>query len=327
MTPLTAPALDLCAIPGVAVGCAAKAVAGAVTAGALPSPAGAAAGMATSIASSMMESLAAGFFNAWWLLQSQVLTFWVDSPTPGPADLVAPGSTRGWVAWLAQFALIVSVLVAAGRTILTRDGRNLAEAGRAVVMTILTSALAVTVAAALVRAGDAIANNLLDAALLEGFMSAPQPAPAALATLGGPPGMLLLTLVGLLVSAVQFILLLGRNAILPVVIALLPLAAAAGGVQVGRAWFGRLVAWLLALAFYKPVAALIYSIVLVQARTADTALKVLTALAGMVLAVVTLPALIKLFTPSAAGGGGGGGAGYAAGMAAGAVVRATAARR
>ena len=326
MTPMLTPALDLCAIPGVAVGCAAKSVIGAVTGGGLPGPAGLAGGAVASLASSMIAELATGFFNAWWLFQAKILTFWVDSPTPTPADLVAPGSTRGWVAWLAQFALIISILVAAGRTILTRDARNLADAGRAVVLTLLTSALVVTVAAALVRAGDAIANALLGDALAEGFGSDPQPLAAAAVTVGGgPAGMLLLSAVGFLVSICQFLILLGRNAILPVVIVLLPLAAATGGAQVGRAWFGRLAAWLLALALYKPAAAIIYSVVLVQARTADTALTVLTALVGMVLAVLTLPALIKLLSPSATGSGGGSGI-YGAGMAAGAVVRGQQAR-
>ena len=217
------------------------------------------------------------------------------------------------------------MLIAAGRTILTRDGRNLADAGRTVVATILTSALAITVAAALVRSGDAIANALLGDALAEGFGADPAPIGAALLAVGGPPGLMLLGALGFLASVVQFFVLLSRNAVLPVVIVLLPLAAAAGGAQVGRAWFGRLAAWLLALAFYKPVAAIIYSVVLVQARTADTAMAAITALVGMCMAILALPALIKLFTPSAAGGGGSGG-GYAAGMAGGAAVHAATSR-
>lgn len=317
MIATVAPAADMCTIPGLAVGCAAKAIL-TIPSGGAGSLVGGAAG---SLIGSVFTELADGFFNAWWLFQAKVLTYWMDAPTPTPADLVAPGATRSWVAWLAQFALVVSVLVAATRTILTRDPRNLFDAAKAVVLTILASALAVTVAAALVGAGDAIAGALLDGALLEGFTSEAQPWPAAAATLGlGQAGTVILAVVGLLVSLFQFLLLLGRNAILPVVIVLLPLAAAAGGAQLGRAWFGRLAAWLLALALYKPVAAIVYSVVLVQTRTADTALQALTAITGMLLAVLTLPALIKLLSPAAAGGGGGGGL-YGIGMAAGEAAR------
>lgn len=324
MTPTLAPALDLCALPGaLGSGCA---VAGALAGAATPGAAGALAGGAlASVGTAVIGQLADAMVLAWWMLQAKVLTFWTEAPTPTAADLVAPGSTRSWVAWLAQFTLITSVMIAAGRTILTRDGRNLADAGRTVVATILTSALAITVAAALVRSGDAIANALLADALVDGFGSDPQPISAALIAAGGPGGPLLLGILGFLASVIQFFVLLARNAVLPVVVLLLPLAAAAGGAQVGKAWFGRLAAWLLALAFYKPVAAVIYAVVLVQARTADTAMTALIALVGMVTAVLTLPALIKLFSPAPAGGGGGGG-GYAVGMAAGAAVRAASSR-
>ena len=49
----------------------------------------------------------------------------------------------------------------------------------------------------------------------------------------------------------------------------------------------------------------------------------LIALVGMFMAVLAMPALIKLFSPNPAGGGGGGG-GYALGMAGGAAIRAAA---
>lgn len=313
-----------CAIPGLlASGCAAANAAGSLVSdvASVASPSGALASVGTAV----LDQIAGSFFTGWWALQAKVLTFWSHAPTPGPADLIAPGATRRWVAWLAQFTLVVSVLIAAGRTMVARDGRSLAEAGRTVVLTLLTSALVVTVAAALLAAGDAIAAALLGGALAEGAAADPQPLGSALLSVGGTPGMILTAALGTLVTLAQFFVLLSRNAILPVVIVLLPLAAAAGGAQLGRAWFSRLAAWLLALAFYKPIAAIIYSVVLVQTRTADDTLAALTALVGMCCAVLALPALIKLFSPSSAGAGGSGG-GYAAGMAAATAVRAAATR-
>ena len=311
----------VCAIPGLlASGCAAADAASSIVSG-LPSPSGALASVGTAV----FDQIAHAFFNGWWALQARVLTFWSSAPTPGPADLIAPGATRKWVTWLAQFTLVVSVLIAAGRTMISRNGRSLAEAGQTVVLTLLTSALVVAVAAALLAAGDAIAASLLGGALAEGAAADPQPLGAALLSVGGTPGMILTAALGSLVTLAQFFVLLSRNAILPVVIVLLPLAAAAGGAQLGRSWFARLAGWLLALAFYKPVAAIIYSVVLAQTRTADDALAALTALVGMCCAVLALPALIKLFAPSSAGAGGSGG-GYAAGMAAATAVRAAATR-
>ena len=205
MTPLLASALDLCGIPGLGAGACAAADAltspEAVVGGLVAGPAGVIGGAASAMGLTMLGQIADSFFNAWWLFQAKALTFWTDTPTPGPGDLLAPAAARRWVAWLAQFVLIISILLAAGRTILTRDARNLADAGRAVVVTILTSALVVTVAAALVAAGDAIASALLDGALAEGFGADPAPFAAALLSSGaGPPGMLLLACVGFLTS-------------------------------------------------------------------------------------------------------------------------------
>jgi hypothetical protein len=278
------------------------------------------------VAAGVLGPLAEGLFGGWWALQAKVLTFWTTAPTPTAADLVGPAAARGWVQWLAQLVLVGSVLAAAARTILTRDGRSLADIARTLAMTVLVSAAAVTAAAALVGAGDAIAAALLDDTLTQALASDPQPVLAALISTGGGTGApLLLGILGSLASLVQFFVLLARNAVLPVVVLLLPLAAAAGGTALGSAWFARLASWLLALAFYKPVAALLYAVILTQARTADTAMTALVALVGMVTAVLALPALIKLLSPSPAGGGGAGG-GYGTGMAAGAAVRAATAR-
>jgi len=229
------------------------------------------------------------------------------------------------VAWLTQYVLVVSALIAAGRTVLSRDARGLADFARTLVLTLVVSAVGVTAAAGLIRTGDAIAAALVDVDPADALGGPSTPVHAAVVAAGGPAGPLVLGILGCLAALVQFFVLLARNAVLPVVVLLLPLAAAAGSSALSRAWFGRLAAWLLALAFYKPVAAVIYAVVLSQARTADTFTKALTALVGMVAAVLALPALIKLFTPAAAGGGGQGG-GYATGMAAGAVARAAASR-
>ena len=87
MTPLLAPAVDLCTIPGLAVGCAAKSVAGAVTGGVLPGPGELAGGAVASLASSMIAELANGFFNAWWLTQAKIdLLGRLPHPHPRAAD-------------------------------------------------------------------------------------------------------------------------------------------------------------------------------------------------------------------------------------------------
>jgi hypothetical protein len=273
-----------------------------------------------SVMSGVVEGLGQALFDSWWTVQAKVLTLWVHIPTPDAQDLAGPGHVRGYVAWLTAVVLLVSVLGAALRTMLARDGRSLADLGRTVVVTLVVSGVGVASAVALLRAGDAIAAALIDEqALVVSAGTATEVNAGLVATMGGAAP-IVLAILGLLASITQFFVLLGRDAVLPLVVVLLPLAAAAGGTILGRAWFGRLAAWLLALAFYKPAAAVVYAVVLVQLRTADSGFRAMTALAGMVAAILVLPALLKLFAPLTAGGGGGGG-GYAMATAAGTAAR------
>lgn len=282
------------------------------------------AGAGTAVSGELMSTVVTGLgqalFDSWWALQAKVLTLWVHTPTPTEADLAGPGHVRGYVAWLTAVVLVTSVLAAAARTMLARDGRGLAELGRTVALTLVVSGVGIGAAVALLRAGDGIAAALVDEhALVDSAGTGTQVNAGLVAGLGGAAP-IILAILGLLASITQFFVLLARDAVLPLVVVLLPLAAAAGGTVLGRAWFGRLAAWLLALAFYKPAAAVVYAVVLVQLRSADSTIRALTALAGMVAAILVLPALLKLFAPLTAGGGGGGG-GYATATAAGAAAR------
>ena len=95
MTPLLASALDLCGIPGLGAGACAAADAltspEAVVGGLVAGPAGVIGGAASAMGLTMLGQIADSFFNAWWLFQAKALTFWTDTPTPGPARPAGPG--------------------------------------------------------------------------------------------------------------------------------------------------------------------------------------------------------------------------------------------
>jgi len=314
------PALDAaCSVPVLAPGLSIAACAASSALGGIASSA------ASAGASAVLGPVGDSMVGAWWSMQGKLMTFWTSAPTPTAADLVVPGSARGYVAWLSQLLLVFSILAAAARTMLSHDARSLGDAARTLALTVVVSAGGIALAVALVEAGDKIAAALLSDALAQSAAEGQSAVEGLVANGGGPGLSMLLGILGVLAALVQFFVLLARNAILPVVVLLLPLAAASGGTALGKAWFGKLTAWILALAFYKPVAAAIYAVVLTQARGADTVTKALIALVGMFTAVLAMPALIKLFSPNPAGGGGGGG-GYAVGMAAGTAVRAASTR-
>ena len=131
-------------------------------------------------------------------------------------------------------------------------------------------------------------------------------------------------------AVIQIVLLLIRSAMLVLLAATFPLAAAATNTEVGKAWFRKYCAWALAFIAYKPAAALVYAAAMqmTQAGMTDGSgnglVQALTGLMMMLLAVFALPALLRFAVPvtaAVAGGsaGMGGGAADPGGLATGAV--------
>lgn len=154
-----------------------------------------------------------------------------------------------------------------------------------------------------------------------------------LTTASSPLGSILVIIMGIVAifaGVGQMILILARSGMLVILTGILPTSAAAGMAgESGRAWLNKSLAWLVAFILYKPAAAIVYAAAF-QLAGADwfTGLNegdesglvsVVTGLMMMVMALVALPALMRLVTPmvgSMAGGGGGGGMLAAAGVAA-----------
>lgn len=106
----------------------------------------------------------------------------------------------------------------------------------------------------------------------------------------------------------QVLFMLFRNAVLPVMVLLTPVAIAGGATHSGRRWGNRMLSWLLAFVLYKPVAVLIYAVGMQMVFTdnKDSGQAQWSILEGTVLFVMiamALPALVKLVAPLASAGG------------------------
>jgi hypothetical protein len=142
--------------------------------------------------------------------------------------------------------------------------------------------------------------------------------------------MMFLGIAVFMAAVIQVVLLLIRSAMLVLLAATFPLAAAATNTEMGKAWFKKYCAWALAFIAYKPAAALVYAAAMkmTQAGMTDGSgnglVQALTGLMMMLLAVFALPALLRFAVPvtaAVAGGsaGMGGGAADPGGLATGAV--------
>jgi hypothetical protein len=124
---------------------------------------------------------------------------------------------------------------------------------------------------------------------------------------------LLFAFIAILVSLGLIAAAMIRGAIAIVLLSFMPVIAAGTLLDSGLALFKRTVGWLAAAAIWPAVAGTIFAVALNTFKGAADGKAVCEALAAMLLAILALPALMKLVTPLSAMGAGGGGALAAAG--------------
>jgi hypothetical protein len=128
-------------------------------------------------------------------------------------------------------------------------------------------------------------------------------------------------------GVIQIVLMVVRSAMLILLLGVLPSAAAATNTEMGRSWFKRIIAWVLAFIHYKPVAAIVYAtaIRLVANNNAplhfdgknandvgSLVMNVVTGLSMLVLALFALAALMRFIVPMVSATAGAAGAGMIA---------------
>jgi len=168
------------------------------------------------------------------------------------------------------------------------------------------SAVGVPTVAALVAAGDSFATWLLQRSAGGDFgarMTALGQTVALTTALGGGAASaltLLIALLAILGALAQAVVLVLRGAILVILTATLPLAASATNTDLGRQWWSKSCAWLIAFIVFKPAAALVYAGAFYLIGAGTDAQSVIAGLMTLALAAFTLPALMKLLVPAVA---------------------------
>lgn len=282
-------------------------------------------GATQAVAGSAFQAVVDAFAKGLADVMKALMTFWINTPEP---DLSSSSSvittldnlTRPLVAFGAVIGLVV------GGVRLAWTVRGTQDAGRAIMrgllLTVVVTAAGATIVEVLLTGfdllGTSILNNGFDGKSV-GYRL------AALGTLPGSGGGLifLLAFFGMIASLVQVGIMLVRGAILAVLVGILPVAAAASITEAGFGWFKRLCGWIVSFTLYKLVAAIIYAAAFTMIAAGKDLAGVVSGFSLLIVAILALPALLRLIPPSAeAMGGGGGGAlaGAAAAAATGAVA-------
>ncbi|AMM34806.1 Epstein-Barr nuclear antigen 1 (EBNA-1) (plasmid) [Sinomonas atrocyanea] len=287
---------------------------------------------AVAAATGSLDQLRDSVIEAWGKSIAWLGTFWVNADT---TPVITPGTVdqQSDVVWWAQNQLwwytlvlvVFGILVGAGRLVWEQRKEHLTGIVKQLITFILVTGSGVAVLQLLITGFDEMAKALLaNATKGTGFAQSV----AGMISLTGGLGVLLAILFGLiavLVSLVQLVMMVFRSGILILLAGGLPTAAAFTNTETGKQWFQRFLSWLIAFTLYKPAAALCYAVAFKLTASdifasADGGVKVIVGLSLMVLALVALPALMRLVTPMVAAAASGGGGTAAIGAAAGSLA-------
>ncbi|MFE6808598.1 hypothetical protein ACFVEN_44145 [Streptomyces sp. NPDC057681] len=253
---------------------------------------------------------------------------WMDFPTPDltgnqNADGYTPAMLDGTpigkespvvflqhsLSWITVWLAILCLLISAGRMIWLGRGQPAKEALSGLITLVLVSGGGLAFIQIATRAGDSfsvwVVSRSMGCRPAEGNGCSQEFGKTLLKLIAtdAKDNMLAVTfVVSLLIiisSYIQMGFLIARNAMLVLCAGTLPLAAAVSGSETGKNWFRKQMGWVIAFILFKPTAAVIYAAAFAgmgQSKTND----IWTQLYGVVLlllAALTLPALMRFVTP------------------------------
>lgn len=242
-----------------------------------------------------------------WVVASTA-TWWLQIPSPDLAAEPAVTRMQQWLLPITAAIAVGGVIAAGARMALTRRANPLIDVTGGLITIAAASTIGVAVTTLLLKAGDAWSAWILQQSTGGHFT---QRLVLAL-DLGGKAASAVVLVFGILaivLSLVQAILMLFRQAALVILAGVLPLAAAGSIAPLTRTWVRKVSAWMLALICYKPAAAAVYAAAFTAIGSGRSPRTVLMGFVMLVLSVLTLPALMKFFTwttGTIAGSGGGG---------------------
>jgi len=242
-----------------------------------------------------------------WVVSGSI-DWWTKAPTPDLAAQPAVGSLQRWLLPVTTAIAVLAMISAAGKMAVSRKANPLIDVGSGLVIIAATAAIGVLLPAMLLKAGDAWSSWVLT-------ISAGAQFGARLTTVltmpgAAPGGVIVLGTIAIVMTAIQAVLMLFRQAAVVILAGLLPLAAAGTMAPATRGWFRKITGWMLALIFYKPAAAAVYATAFTMIGRGSDPRTTLTGFAVVLLSLLALPVLMKFFTwttgavDSAAGGGG-----------------------
>jgi len=242
-----------------------------------------------------------------WVV-ANTATWWIQIPSPNLGAEPAVAHIQQWLLPVTAAVAVAGVIGAGARMAILRRANPLLDVTGGMFALAAAVTLGTVVPALLLRAGDSWSAWVLQAST-GGHFAQRLTAVLSLGGIAAPAVVLIFGLIAIVLSIVQAVLMLFRQAALIILAGDLPLAAAGSVAPLTRPWIRKVTAWMLALIFYKPAAAAVYAAAFTMIGAGRSARTVLMGFVMLLLSVVALPALMKFFTwttGTIAGQGGGG---------------------
>ncbi|GAA5054160.1 hypothetical protein [Nocardia callitridis] len=313
--------LDNLGIPGISLGDAASAACKASNAGSHPGQAADAVKDKAwdSTFGKVVDSLMNGLGEAIIL----ALTFWMKVPNEAVSDSGSLFTKINDYTYQAQILLLIaSVILSGARLAEARRGAAMNEAAESFRMfarVVFSSWMLGAVIVAGTQASDRFSEWIINDSTNGNAKGLAELMVKTSKLQAFSPGLvLIIAIVGLLGALAQIVLAIVRQGLLVIAAGVLPLAAAASGMNVGKQSYQKLIGWLIAFMLWKPVAAIVYMIAFTTAGHVDSltstsglpdgeqAQRMLVAIVLLCSVAFVLPALMRLVTPAVAIVGSGG---------------------
>ena len=263
---------------------------------------GAASAATGAVSGGIMNSIASDFSSAEGEMLKLLLSAWVNVPSPSLSSTSGTvGFLQSSLSWYVAAAAVLGLLVAAGRLAIERKPDAAKEAATGMLTTLLTIGAGVATISLLSAAGDAFSTWILDQAA--GSTTPTQALTqlgsfAGLVATAGPGLIILLSVLAIIGMVVQLAMVPIRSVLLVVLVGVWPLAAASSMTEMGRQWYKKITGWMIAFLLFKPAAAIVYAAAIKMTLSADSELSSIEGIILIILASLTLPALMKFIVPA-----------------------------
>jgi hypothetical protein len=249
-----------------------------------------------------------------------MMTFWMKVPNPDVTnDDGSPVEVIGYITsnllWISAFVMCLGVLFGAIKMMIDLNGAPFKQMMKMLGGYLAVSSVGVLVVSSALAIADAISTAILDKSTIgTSFVDNLFSLFTNEAGLTSAVVLLIFLLIGMVLAGIQCGIMIVKGGALFALLGTLPVTAAASGFDTGAQAFRTQCGWILAFIIYQPAAAIIYGVGFRLIGTDTTAaenglLQIMYGLSLIGLAILALPAILRLVIPAVSPMAGGRGTG------------------